>query len=374
MKYGAITLDTSIFDQQGLKLDRGLMKTLEQFNGKPIGLILSEIVVREVHKHLSKKVVETRAQLERAFHQSAEYLPIDPSKLKDARANFIPNDSDQDISKEKVKSFVERTGAEVIKAEDYVDISNLIKRYFQAAPPFAETGKKKNEFPDAIALVSLESFAKKNNYKILAISADSDWAEFGKQSEWIDVIGDLSEGIAAFQPQEAAFKFCERLGGELLSGNATNISASIDSFLSSAVSEIDAYPDADSAFFWDADYVEIEFVDFEILQDAEERPRLSPVQFQDGDISIALSVLIRGRASGKFSLSVHDSIDKDNVSMGTATKTVDFEFESELLLSAKGDFEGDIDEVDVDSIELLASPRYIDFGSLEPDWWHDPDA
>jgi hypothetical protein len=374
MKYGAITLDTSIFDKQGLKLDRGLMKTLEQFNGKPIGLVLSEIVFRELHKHLSKKVGETRLQIERALHQCAEYLPIDPERLKDARANIIPSDSDQDISKEQIESFVERTGAQVIMAEDSVDISNLIKRYFQSLPPFAESGKKKNEFPDAIALVSLESFAKDKNYKILAVSADGDWAEFGKQSEWIDVISDLAEGIAAFQPQEAAFKFCERLGDELLSGKATDISESIDSFLSTAVSEIDAYPDADSAFFWDADYIEIEFVDFELLQDAEGRSRLSPVQFQDGEISIALSVRIRGSASCEFSLSVHDSIDKDNVSMGTASKTVDFEFESELLLSASGDFEGDIDEVDVDSIELLSSPRYIEFGSLEPDWWHDQDA
>ena len=374
MKYGAITLDTSIFDQQGLKLDRGLMKALEQFKGKPVGLVLSEIVFREVHKHLGKKVGETRSQIERALHQGAEYLSIDPSKLKDAQANIIPNDSDQDISKEKIESFVKRTGAQIIKSDKYVDISDLIKRYFQAAPPFAESGKKKNEFPDAIALVSLESFAKKNNYKILAVSADGDWAEFGRQSEWIDVIGDLAEGIAAFQPQEAAFRFCEKLGSNLLSGDATNISSSIDDFLSTAVAEIDAYPGADSAFFWDVDYVEFEFGEFEILQDAEGRPRLSPVQFQGGEISIALSVLIRGKASGEFSLSVHDSIDKDKVSMGSATKTVEFEFQSELLLSATGDFEGDIDKVDVDSIELLSSPRYIEFGSLEPDWWHDPDA
>ncbi|WP_153116829.1 PIN domain-containing protein [Rhodocyclus tenuis] len=373
MKYGAITLDTSIFDQQGLKLDRGLLKTLEQFNGKPIGLVLSEVVLREVHKHLSKKVGETRAQIERAFHQSAEYLPIAPAKLKEARSNIIPSDSDQDISREKIESFVEGTGAQIIKADDYVDISNLIKRYFQSIPPFAESGKKKNEFPDAIALVSLEAFAEKNKFKLLAVSADGDWVDFGKQSEWIDVIGDLAEGIAEFQPQEAAFNFCEKLGDKLLRGEATNISSSIDSFLSTAVSEIDAYPDADSAFFWDADFIEIEFIDFELLEDEEGRPRLSPVQFQDEEISIALSVRIRGTASCDFSLSVHDSIDKDSVSMGTATKNVEFDFESELLLSATGDFEGDIDEIDVDSIELLSSPRYIEFGSLEPDWWRDQD-
>jgi prenyltransferase beta subunit len=34
MDYGAITSDTSIFDQKGLKLESGILKMLEQFNGK----------------------------------------------------------------------------------------------------------------------------------------------------------------------------------------------------------------------------------------------------------------------------------------------------------------------------------------------------
>ena len=55
MDYGAITIDTTIFDQKGLRLESGILKTLEQFNGMPSRLVLSEIVIREVHSHLKKK-------------------------------------------------------------------------------------------------------------------------------------------------------------------------------------------------------------------------------------------------------------------------------------------------------------------------------
>lgn len=55
MDYGAITIDTSIFDEKGLGLEFGILKTLEQFNGRPSHLVLSEIVVREVHSHLKKR-------------------------------------------------------------------------------------------------------------------------------------------------------------------------------------------------------------------------------------------------------------------------------------------------------------------------------
>jgi hypothetical protein len=371
MKYGAITLDTSIFDQQGLKLDRGLLKTLEQFKRKPIGLVLSEIVFRELHKHLSKKVSETRHHIERALNQSSEYLLIKNVELDVVKEKLIPSLSDEDISKVKIQEFVDRTGLEIIKAEDYVEIKNLVKRYFHASPPFAEAGKKKNEFPDAIALMSLEAVAQKRRYKILAISADNDWAEYGKHSEWIDVVGDLADGISKFQPQATAFNFCERLGKQLLDGGATKISGELESFLSEVIPEINASPDADSAFNWDAEYIDIVFSGYKLQFDEKESIRIAPVQFQEGEISIAMPINIQGSASGEFTLSVYDSIDKDDVHIGTSSKTVEFGFDTELLITISGDLEGDISEVEVDSIELLSSPRHIDFGNLEPNWWRE---
>ncbi len=41
MDYGAITIDTSIFDEKSLNLESGILKTLEQFKGKPSHLVLS---------------------------------------------------------------------------------------------------------------------------------------------------------------------------------------------------------------------------------------------------------------------------------------------------------------------------------------------
>ncbi len=57
MEYGAITVDTSIFDQKGLLLESGLLNALVQFNNKPAKLVLSEIVIREVNAHLIKKLM-----------------------------------------------------------------------------------------------------------------------------------------------------------------------------------------------------------------------------------------------------------------------------------------------------------------------------
>ena len=43
-QFRAITLDTSIFYAQGLRLESGLLKQLEQFRDSSTRLILSEVV------------------------------------------------------------------------------------------------------------------------------------------------------------------------------------------------------------------------------------------------------------------------------------------------------------------------------------------
>lgn len=53
-QFRAITLDTSIFDAKGLRLESGLLKQLEQFRYSSTRLILSEVVREEILSHLIK--------------------------------------------------------------------------------------------------------------------------------------------------------------------------------------------------------------------------------------------------------------------------------------------------------------------------------
>lgn len=55
MKYDAITLDTNIFDENSLSLEGGMLQQLQQFKGGLAHFVLSEIVVREIHRHLTEE-------------------------------------------------------------------------------------------------------------------------------------------------------------------------------------------------------------------------------------------------------------------------------------------------------------------------------
>lgn len=66
-RYSALTIDTSIFIQNGLKLNKGLLAQLHQFKDNPINLILSDIVYRELKSHLDRKEKETKSKIESAL-------------------------------------------------------------------------------------------------------------------------------------------------------------------------------------------------------------------------------------------------------------------------------------------------------------------
>lgn len=368
MDYGAISIDTSIFDQKGLKLESGILKTLEQFNGKPSPLILSEIIVREVHNHLKKKATESRGKVTKAIKESISNLSVSEKNSKIAINVLIPKDDDNEVAKKRLTSFISNTNTEIIPATGRVELDEVIKKYFHAEPPFAESGKKKNEFPDAIALMSLESWAKEHQTKILAVAKDKDWGNFAEQSKYIDVIEDLAEAIAKFQPHSLAIDYCTFIAKELPNFEPKYLYENIHDYLVDAIGDIDIYPEASSSFIYEVDDTEVVLDDFSFIVDNDGNALLQPIQGQNETLIIEAKIDIAATVSASFSLSVRDSIDGDDVYIGSATVNTEVEFQSEILFTMEGDFEGDTKNIDLINFELLSYPKDIDFGEIEPDW------
>jgi PIN domain len=161
-QFGAITLDTSIFDAQSLRLESGLLKQLEQFQDNSTKLILSEVVKEELLSHLTQKAREAQKELEKSLKQVRDYWRVEEPELEKIKKIVFDRREAQEIVSKRFNQFVELTSLEIVEVQNYVKIGDLIQKYFKAKPPFSETGKKKNEFPDAIALMSLETWANNN--------------------------------------------------------------------------------------------------------------------------------------------------------------------------------------------------------------------
>ncbi|WP_421227826.1 PIN domain-containing protein [Aeromonas enteropelogenes] len=363
IKYGAILVDTSIFDGNGLKLEKGLLGKLSQFKKSPIEYIFPDVVKNEVQRHLESKISTSRAALEKALNEAGDHLFFDGSELNDAKRMLVDSKEINGLAENRVNNFIESTGALVLEAGSYVSVSDLLLKYFSNEPPFAETGKKKNEFPDAIVLMAVEAWADKNDKYVLAIAKDGDWKNFCEDSKRIDYQDDFSRGLEIFNQTNAPYTLLANLEAALESGSATKFLADISSCLESVLDGFTPDQEADSTFYWEADGCHGWFNDFTLLEH-----EFRIVDKDEDWVVLEASANILVEAEGEFSLSMYDSIDRDHVSIGGVTVRVEREFESEILISISGDLNGPIDELSIDEVEIVSPIKTIDFGYIEPEY------
>ena len=362
-EYGAILVDTSIFDGNGLRLEKGLLGKLTQFKKSPIEFILPDVISNEIKSHLENKIKVSRAALEKALNDAGDHLFFEGSELNNAKQILIDSKEIEGLAENRVRNFIEATGALVLETGDYVSVTDLLSKYFKNEPPFAETGKKKNEFPDAIVLMAVEAWAKDYDLSVLAVAKDGDWENFCSNSEHLDYQNDLSGALSCFNRANAPYTLLTNLETALASGTAKAFIAAVNSGLQSALDGLTPEQDADSHFYWEPEGCHGWFHDFEFSNN----------EFRiidKGDDWVVLEALanITVEAEGDFSLSVYDSIDKDHVYMGGVTESSIEEFQSEILITISGNLEGPLEDLSIDEVEVVDPISLIHFGTLELDY------
>ncbi|EPL3992963.1 PIN domain-containing protein [Providencia stuartii] len=372
-KYNALCIDTSIFIKNGLTLDKGLLRRLEQFKDSNIELVIPDIIIEELKKHLLKKKQEKHAGLSSAIKDFIRYYDSHNDRLVDFQdmvSELIPNEStDKSISE-----FIGRTGLEIINVDDCLDVKKLMKMYFSNQPPFEETGKKKSEFPDAIALLSLDAWAEEYNKKIIAVSIDQDWLKYSEHSEHIDVIDDLSSAISKLQSQIDPEILLTELAN-MLDSSSGQFYSLIKEKAEDYTNQIESQPDVNSDFEFDYDYLEISFNDITLSHSPSNPLFLKLIQFEDDMVVVQTRVNINATAYCDFTLFHRDSIDKDYFNIGTTSESTNFDFDTDILITFTGNFENvsNIIDVDIYDVEFLSSPSYISFGYIEPSYNYEPD-
>lgn len=368
MKYGAITLDTSIFDRYGLRLTSNPLKSLEQFKGKPAGLVLSEVVYQEVLSHLRREIEDARQKFGKGLKE-APRLQLDRTMIESTLAELDAIDPEV-LATYQLAEFVSATGLEEVPADRYVRVGDLLTKYFATLPPFAPTGQKKSEFPDAICLMSLEAYAKEKNFKIIAVSADKDWSGFARNSEWIDVEEDISKAIALFQPQKVAYDFCADLEENWDELKYKAFQGELAALIANHVAEMDVDVDADSYLHWELSSMEVHLESYE-LATTSRGPSIRPIQIHSSEATFAAKINVDCVADVDFSFSAYDSIDKDYTVLGGCSDSSNFTFRAEIFVTVSGKLDGDPKELDIDNLDMAFPHVRVKFSGIEPNWHND---
>ncbi len=364
----AISLDTNVFTRAGYKLDQGMFGRLDQFKDAPFQLVLSEVIIREVFKHISEHAIEKKLKFQSGLRGISKLWNIEDSKQLAVSTELLQEIEPKELAKKSLDQFINRCGVKLAMAEDFLNPSELLKHYFDTQPPFEGAKDKKAEFPDAIALLSLESWAKKEDIAVIIVTHDKGWVNYCARSERLFAINDIAKALTLIQEVDSHQTIlCRKLEKEIAHNKHQNLLTEIEDSISDDIWSIDWIPEADAAYYYDAELESVELDNAEFVPD-NDNPQLYPVDYRNGVLVARTTVSIYVTAACNFSFSVKDGVDRDMADVGSCIATVYKKVEIDILISFT-DPAGN--QPQIDNIELVPSRINIDFGSVGPEYFND---
>jgi len=362
-RIGAISIDTSIFDRYQCGLDYPSLIKLAQFRDTHISVLISEIVAEEVKAHINRDASKSQRDLRNAMTAHTRrwslgtdpQLPGDPYRLSQTSADF---------AQQQFTDYLDTVAAEIVPAARSTNVARkVVQRYFEVTAPFETSDKKKAEFPDAFALLSLEEWAEDAGKLVLCVSTDAGWKRFAESSPHLICVDQLDPVFDLFN--EAGRGFAKRVLTMLQSGEADRAMTVIFEAFEYRLddNEFDVSV-ADSP----ADY-EFEQVSA-VLQKLDWHDVLPNVLAEDKE-TVTFSFRVRAliEFTVNFVFYVRDGIDHDDVRIGSEELSTERWLNFDLALTVSRDT-GD----DVEIIEAMASRRGMTavFGRIDPFRYDDP--
>jgi len=368
----ALTLDTSIFERAGLAMEAGLLAQIEQFRGSEIRLVVASVVANEVRRHLAENAEKSVSSLQNALRETGrqQALPVAVQQLLTTAVEEVST-ATRNRAQQRFDDWATRAGVTILNEAEFASIADVMHCYEAGEPPFNVSGQKKHEFPDAVALSTLEGWAGKEHTKILTVTQDNDWKRYGVQSKSLIMVDDLADALAGFQHLAAATKVAHSLAASLGKGDPLGLGKALLSAVKQDDENIEFNVDADSQFSVEVDWVEADFQKIELGDPEDAKSSFETVSFSDGEAVVKITAIATAVIDVQFSFDKWDGIDREFMPMGSTTisSTELVEFEALVTVVVGVD-----DEMTIESIEILPMTHQMYFSEIEPDWMSDPDS
>jgi len=163
-----IFLDTNVFESAKFDLSKRNFKNLIDIcNTNDLTIYVDEVVKNEVFKRIEKVIDKSVSKLSKQDLEYINRVSKLPANTVDLKVEIL-----RAIKKE-MNDFFDNS-VEIIPCNYFHE--DLLTLYFDKIYPFED--RKKEEFPDAIMLLSLKKFSNDSEQKIMLISNDNGVLEF----------------------------------------------------------------------------------------------------------------------------------------------------------------------------------------------------
>jgi hypothetical protein len=229
-------IDTNVFiknnsDFLGIRSST-LPLFFDKLSSKGITLLQSDIIDQEVKKHIADStLVKQFSELKKSLHENEglfNHYAID-SKL--------PID-EIDIAQDLYNAYQSNYCSAIML--HYADPKEVFNSYFQSMPPFSETGKKKNEFPDAFILRSIMTYLQGHSEStLLVVSDDKDWEDTLKEFDQVIICKGIDDTMKLLEEDESILPI--RFINNILEANAQELTQIAEDKFKEETFRIDEY-------------------------------------------------------------------------------------------------------------------------------------
>jgi len=364
------SLDTDVIQSAGYNFDEGALNQLPKQLPADMQLQLSAVVLEEIVRHRMEGVHEAADALQAA---SAKLLRLAETPMAAIDAQFQElnvRDAAAERFRQQVRAYAERCRGDILDIQGEDLSADLFKLYFAQGAPFGKRKDKKSEFPDATSLLLLEAYAKANNTKGIVASMDAGWEAFAADSEHLYCVDGIDKLAALFKATD-----------EHATAIKTKIAAAINDADSALRQRLDdALERHVENSSWDASdiygssmRVEPEVYGTEVADYTLEMADVSiwPVGGEPTSWVVELIAAVKANIDVSVQFYVWDSIDREELSMGSRIFTYPREFRVDAYLTCD-----DVDpatEPEAWHVEVDIAPGNYGLGSHEVEQDFDPD-
>ncbi len=184
-----VFLDAQVFFQQHWDFSnaqfRALVNHAKQLR---IASLTTDVTYREIEAHLSEQATKIAAAL-KELRRLARVVPAD--KIPFALNEEWPEESIRKALSDQLEGFFTETKGTKLSLQE-VDLAEVVDAYFRGTPPFGP-GRKRDEFPDAIALAAIRKHVAMTNDTFMIVTADKPFGEAASKLPRTTVLTSLTE-------------------------------------------------------------------------------------------------------------------------------------------------------------------------------------
>ena len=360
----ALTVDTNIFDEKQLQFSSATLQTLGRLNGRGFLFMLTSTVCKEVTGHLEEAASQSFRSAKKEIGKALRVFETKEPTREEILDQITGGRTPDQVSQEHFNQYLKDAGCEILDDAELVDTASLFDDYFAARAPFG-SGKKKSEFPDALALNALERTATNRAIGILVVSKDGDWENFCRNSRQLFLVEDIERALALVANASPVLRKSVFDWLEDVEGGRLELRSRIDKMVEFMEFDVTAYPSAGECELdvWAGELQDIVWPrenDIDIIE-------VEPQEGGNGlNLVVSLPLVLDVKIPIDISFFIWDSFDKESIPMGGRTVEVDQQINTEAIITFNIDEHGtETAQVALVDVEIDTREYRIQLGEVD---------